>query len=194
MAGTARPQLLAELDGRHVPQADRGALPGCNHDVAEFLHRLRTSAYSTTGSAAAAEEPGRAFLDAYREVAGGEEDLANLRLHRARYLVHSYNSQLKSHEPDTGRAEFCLAELEALLLTHPAIADAAVIGVPDEEAGERPRAFIVVTPGQELSPADVTAFTAEHLSTYKVVHDVVFTDAIPKSASGKILRRMLRDA
>ena len=86
------------------------------------------------------------------------------------------------------------AELEALLLTNPAIADAAVVGVPDDEAGERPRAFIVLRDGQELSAADVTSFTAEHVATYKVVHDVVFTDAIPKSASGKILRRLLRDS
>ena len=86
------------------------------------------------------------------------------------------------------------AELEALLLTHPGIADAAVIGVPDEEAGEHPRAFIVVKPGAEVSAADVTAFTEEHVATYKVVHDVIFTEEIPKSASGKILRRMLRDA
>ncbi len=85
------------------------------------------------------------------------------------------------------------AELEALLLTHPGIADAAVIGVPDDEAGERPRAFIVVKPGQDVSPEDITAYTAEHVATYKVVHDIVFTDEIPKSASGKILRRMLRD-
>ena len=85
------------------------------------------------------------------------------------------------------------AELEALLLTHPSIADAAVVGVADDEAGERPRAFVVVKEGQQLSAEDVTAFTAEHVATYKVIHDVVFTDAIPKSASGKILRRLLRD-
>ncbi|MFM8515018.1 MAG: AMP-binding protein [Actinomycetota bacterium] len=85
------------------------------------------------------------------------------------------------------------AELEALLLTHPAIADAAVIGVPDEEAGEHPRGFIVLKPGQELSVEDLTAFMNGHVATYKVIHDVVFTDSIPKSPSGKILRRLLRD-
>jgi len=85
------------------------------------------------------------------------------------------------------------AELEALLLTHPAIADAAVIGVPDDEAGEHPRGFIVLKPGQELSVEDLAAFMSGHVATYKVIHDVVFTDSIPKSPSGKILRRLLRD-
>ena len=85
------------------------------------------------------------------------------------------------------------AELEALLLTHPAVADAAVIGVADEEAGETPRAFVVLKPGQEVTADEITAFMQDKVATYKVVHDVVFIDAIPKSASGKILRRMLRD-
>ncbi len=86
------------------------------------------------------------------------------------------------------------AELEALLLTHPAVADAAVIGILDDEAGEIPRAFVVVKPGQEVTAEEITAFTQERVATYKVIRDVVFVEAIPKSPSGKILRRMLRDA
>jgi 4-coumarate--CoA ligase len=85
------------------------------------------------------------------------------------------------------------AELEALLLTHPAVADAAVIGRPDEEAGEIPVAFVVLKPGQDVSEDDVKEFIAGQVATYKRLGQVTFIEAIPKSASGKILRRMLRD-
>ena len=83
------------------------------------------------------------------------------------------------------------AELEALLLSHDAIADAAVIPVQDEEAGEIPKAYVVLKPEHSLSAEDVMAFTAEHVAPYKKVRAVAFTDSIPKSASGKILRRVL---
>ncbi len=86
------------------------------------------------------------------------------------------------------------AELEALLIAHPKIADVAVIGVPDEEAGELPKAFIVPQPGVALTAEEVQAHVAEHMASYKRIRMVEFVDEIPKSASGKILRRMLRDA
>ena len=84
------------------------------------------------------------------------------------------------------------AELEATLLSHDAIADAAVIGLPDEEAGELPIAIIVA---KDTAPSEeeIKAFLAETLAHYKQVHQVHFVESIPKSASGKILRRLLRD-
>ena len=87
------------------------------------------------------------------------------------------------------------AELEAVLITHPGVADAAVIGIPDEEAGELPKAFITLVPGAgALTLEDLQAHVAEHLATYKQVQALEVLEAIPKSASGKILRRELRDA
>ncbi len=85
------------------------------------------------------------------------------------------------------------AELEAELLSHPAVADCAVIGKPDETAGEVPVAFVVLQKGAEADPAPIMAHLAGKLATYKQLRAVHFVDTIPKSPSGKILRRMLRD-
>jgi 4-coumarate--CoA ligase len=85
------------------------------------------------------------------------------------------------------------AELESLLLTHPAVADAAVVGLPDEEAGEIPVAYVVLKPEVAATPEELRAHVAEHVASYKEPRRVHVVDAIPKSASGKILRRVLRD-
>jgi acyl-CoA synthetase (AMP-forming)/AMP-acid ligase II len=85
------------------------------------------------------------------------------------------------------------AELEAILVTHPAVADAAVTPHPDEEAGEIPKAFVVLKPDADASPEDIMAFVAERVSPQKRVRLVEFISEIPKSASGKILRRVLVD-
>ena len=85
------------------------------------------------------------------------------------------------------------AELEAVLTSHPKIDDAAVIGIPDAEADEVPVAFVVLAPEQTLSEDAVKAHLAEQLAHYKHLHSVFFIGSIPKSPSGKILRRLLRD-
>jgi len=84
------------------------------------------------------------------------------------------------------------AELEALLLTHAAVADAAVIGEPDDEAGELPVGFVVLKPGQSATAEELCEFVAGQVAHYKQLRRIRFIDAVPKSASGKILRRQLR--
>jgi acyl-CoA synthetase (AMP-forming)/AMP-acid ligase II len=83
------------------------------------------------------------------------------------------------------------AELEAVLLAHPEVADAAVVRFPDEEAGEVPKAFVVAR--GPVDPEELMAFVAERVAPHKKVRQVEFVDEIPKAASGKILRRVLID-
>ncbi|MET8581064.1 4-coumarate--CoA ligase family protein [Streptomyces collinus] len=86
------------------------------------------------------------------------------------------------------------AELEALLLTHPGIADAAVIGAHDDDGNEIPHAFVVRQPTADgLTGGDVTAYVAERVAPYKRVRAVTFIEDVPRAASGKILRRQLRE-
>ncbi|KAI7733518.1 hypothetical protein M8C21_027322 [Ambrosia artemisiifolia] len=84
------------------------------------------------------------------------------------------------------------ADLEDVLISHPDIDDAAVIGRPDEESGEIPMAFVVKKPKAKVSQYDILDFVAKHVAPYKKVHKVEFINAIPKSAAGKILRRELK--
>ncbi|MGG2465772.1 4-coumarate--CoA ligase family protein [Streptomyces sp. RGM 3693] len=84
------------------------------------------------------------------------------------------------------------ADLEALLLAHEAIADAAVIGVTDEDGNEVPKAFVVRQQGAELTPDEVIAYVAERVAPYKKVRRVEFLDSVPRATTGKILRRELR--
>lgn len=86
------------------------------------------------------------------------------------------------------------AELEALLVTHPGIADAAVIGHYNDDGNEVPHAFVARRPtAPELSEGEVMMYVAERVAPYKRVRHVTFVAEVPRAASGKILRRELRE-
>jgi 4-coumarate--CoA ligase len=85
------------------------------------------------------------------------------------------------------------AEVEAELLGLPGVADAAVIGIPDEEAGERPMAFVVRQPDSDITAEAIVDALRPRLASYKLPARLDFIETVPKSASGKILRRVLRD-
>lgn len=86
------------------------------------------------------------------------------------------------------------AELEAALAEHPAVAEVAVIGVPHEQWGEVPRAYVVLKEGQIVTEADIITFCKEKLASYKCVKEVAFLDQLPRNAVGKILKTHLKVA
>jgi long-chain acyl-CoA synthetase len=85
------------------------------------------------------------------------------------------------------------AEVEAVLCEHPAVADAGVIGKPNDEAGEIPKAFVQLRPNAQATADELIAFVKERISDYKRVREVEFIDKVPRTASGKILRRELAE-
>ncbi|KAE8716613.1 4-coumarate--CoA ligase-like 1 [Hibiscus syriacus] len=85
------------------------------------------------------------------------------------------------------------AELEAILLTHSSVEDAAVVPLPDEEAGEIPAACVVMNPNAKETERDIMDYVASNVAHYKKVRVLQFVDTIPKSPSGKIMRRLLKD-
>ena len=84
------------------------------------------------------------------------------------------------------------AELEALLMSHPRVTDAAVVGIPNEETGEIPKGFIVPTAGETIDEPALLAWVAAEVAPYKRLRALELVETIPRSASGKILRRELR--
>ena len=82
--------------------------------------------------------------------------------------------------------------MEEVLYAHPAVQEAAVIGLPDERLGEEVAAVVALKPGQEASEEDLIAFTKERVAAYKYPRSIRFVDSLPKGATGKILKKELK--
>jgi acyl-CoA synthetase (AMP-forming)/AMP-acid ligase II len=93
----------------------------------------------------------------------------------------------------TGGENVASREVEAVLHTHPAVADVAVIGLPDSRWGERVAAVVVCRDGVEVTPADLADLVRAHLAGFKVPRSVLFVEELPRNAAGKVLKQQLRD-
>ena len=84
-------------------------------------------------------------------------------------------------------------EVEDLLSDHEAVSEASVIGVADDEFGQRLKAFVVLLPGKSFDEDAVKAYVREHLARYKIPREIVYLDELPRNPTGKVLKRVLRE-
>jgi fatty-acyl-CoA synthase len=92
----------------------------------------------------------------------------------------------------SGGENISSVEVEGVLLRHPAVQEAAVVGLPDEKWGEAPHAFVILKPGASASEDELRQFTRDRLAHFKAPHSVNFVDELPKTATGKIQKYVLR--
>src|SRR5690554_3095325 len=112
------------------------------------------------------------------------------RLDEAGYL--SFVGRFKEMIKVSGYSVFP-EEVETILIRHPAIRQAAVLGIPDPARGEVVRAYVVKEPGASVSAEEIIAWSRENMATYKAPREVRFRDALPATGAGKVLRRLLRE-
>src|SRR5207245_2898196 len=92
----------------------------------------------------------------------------------------------------SGGENISSVEVEGVLLRHPAVQEAAVVGLPDEKWGEAPHAFVILRPGATATDAELRQFTRDRLAHFKAPHSVTFVAELPKTATGKIQKYVLR--
>ena len=159
---------LLDEEGREVPQGETGRIFVANEMLFEGYTGGGTKdvvdGLMATGDVGHFDEDARLFVD------GRDDDM----------IV-------------SGGENVFPQEVEELLHRHDAVGDAAVVGVPDDEWGQRLRAVVVKRKGKKLSEDQIKSYVKEHLARYKVPRDVAFVDELPRNATGKVLKRELRD-
>ena len=92
----------------------------------------------------------------------------------------------------SGGENISTIEVEQTIVQHPAVLECAVVAIPDEKWGERPKAFVSLKPGHTVTETEIIDFCRERMAAYKYPRELEIVDELPKTASGKILRRELR--
>jgi long-chain acyl-CoA synthetase len=153
----------------------------CAPDVVGELFSL--SPYMFNGYWNKPEETEAAFRDGWVSVG----DMARRDAEGYIYIVDRKKDMVIS-----GGVNIYPREIEEVLFTHPAVAEAAVIGLPDEKWGERLKAFIVLRADARLSASDIVAYCEGKIANYKIPKDLAFLTALPRNANGKVLKTELR--
>lgn len=176
LGSAGRPLLPVEL---RIEQEGQPAPPGT---IGEILVRGPTV---TPGYANRPEATAHALRDGWLHTG----DLGYLDDDGYLYVVDRRDDLIIS-----GGENVYPAEVEAVLRAHPAVADAAVVGLPDAHWGQRVAAAVVVRPGQQLSAEELLRFCEARLARYKLPRELRFVAELPRNAAGKVLRHALRDA
>lgn len=167
---------LVDDHGRIVPVGEPGEVvvrtgkPGHFLNMREYYQRPEANAESVRNGWFSTGDMATIDQDGYVTVVDRKKDMI---------LSGGYNIYSK--------------EVEAALVAHPAVAQAAVIGVPDPVFGEAVAAYLVLKPGMVAAVEDLTAWCAQHIAGYKKPKHYKFVDALPENSTGKVLKRILRD-